>query len=111
MNGFQNIVSLEFHNTEEQWWYINFVIYRFVHIVDLNENFFVSDSVNSLVKKKKMTKNSVWSKNGNFQQKYLYTGIKKMLTHLWEYLYDIVSNSLYMLTIVVNIFLESLSGD
>ena len=38
-------------------------------------------------------------------------GFLKMLTHLWEYLYDIISNSLYMFTLHVNSFLDASTGD
>ena len=34
-----------------------------------------------------------------------------MLTLLWEYLYDIISNSLHMFTIPVNTYLESPTSD
>ena len=37
--------------------------------------------------------------------------LKKILTPLWEYLYDISSNSLPMFSILVNTFFESSIGD
>ena len=37
--------------------------------------------------------------------------IKKMLTPLWKSLYDIISNSLHIFTILINTFLESPTGD
>ena len=40
-----------------------------------------------------------------------YRVIKKILTPLWENLYDIISNSLHIFTIPVSTFLESPTGD